>query len=119
MQTDIDYLFLPWTDRRECWLQLERPDATDRQRNERMITVTHNPPLIRLKRGEWLEYETEVVFKPTRESWKAAWRVARLLAGAHRARPALIECEDLSDVRIELGNAMAGCIAITAKPSVA
>jgi hypothetical protein len=32
-----------------------------------------------------------IVFLPTRESWRAAWRMARLLANANLHRPALFD----------------------------
>lgn len=53
--------------------------------------IVCDAPVRAWRKDETAPWETCIVFDGTRESWRAAWRIARLLAGANPSRPALLD----------------------------
>lgn len=56
-----------------------------------------------LKAGDG-DYNCEIEFRRTKDSWKAAYRMARLLKHAHRCRPAILDPWDAEVERVFIGN---------------
>jgi hypothetical protein len=108
MQTPTEPKLLTWPQRHFDILS----DRYDR----RLIVIreTHIE-LIGNASGDGIDESTvtKIHFARTRPSWKAAWRVARLLANSHQQLQALISCVDMCCIRlIELGRDLQNAVEI-------
>lgn len=90
----IDLWELDRTVRRNCDIELW-PLDTD---GAFTLTIQHDTPVQAWVEGYEDEYTSEIIFAPTRAGWESAWRIARLLSGAHKGRRAQIAHSDAERV---------------------